>query len=389
MEFQISKKELLKGLTHIQPSGKSRNLSPIAQFLKLEALASSKLALSMSDLEIFSRIEMNANVLREGSCLLPARRLFDLLRHLPEGTIQVKLEQNLYVSIHCKSCHMRLAGSPSEDFPSFPEEQEAKAHLTLPLTHLSDLLRSVLFCVNENDTRSALTGILVQTLPSKKDPNLKYIRTVSSDGHRLALSQIPLDSQALDSFPEEGVLLPKRACQEILRLAQIQESDSPNSTLEFYPGLMRMRTERFQFLSRYIEASFPPYNALLERPSATTRVRIPKAILIESLKRFQTFSSPLYSDISFQFMADSLILRSRNPELGEMTEEIALGDNPGKPLLIYFNVRSMLECLLASQGQEVWMSLWGEDEPAILRSSSSKEYNEFLVLIMPMQGPNA
>ncbi len=390
MQFDISRKELLDSLVLIQLSGKARQPSPISQFLKIEASTPDSLTLSACDLEIFFNARANADIATEGSCLLPGRKLYDLLRHLPEGPIRFLLEENAYVSIQCKSCHIRLAGSSTEEFPSFPEpHKEAQASLCLPLEDLSDMLKTVLFCVNETDARTALTGVLVQTVVSKKDPSIYYLRAVSSDGHRLALSQVPLKNSPTGLFPEKGVLLPKRACQEIVRLSQNKEDRLSPISVEFLPSLVRVFTDRLRFISRYVEASFPPYQALLDRPSATTRVKLKRQVLLDSLKRFQAFTSPLYPDLSFQFSPECITLKSYNPEVGEMREEIPLSENPGEPLLISFNARSMLECLMAFPGQEVWISLWGREEPTILRSLPLKERGELLTLIMPMQGPES
>jgi DNA polymerase-3 subunit beta len=390
MQFDISRKELLDGLVLLQLSGKARQPSPISQFLKLEASTPDSLTLSACDLEIFFNARVNADIATEGSCLLPGRKLYDLLRHLPEGPVHFLLEENHYASIQCKNCHIRLAGSSTEEFPSFPEShKEAQASLCLPLEDLSDMLKTVLFCVNETDARAALTGVLVQTVVSKKDPSICYLRAVSSDGHRLALSQVPLKNAPTGLFPEEGVLLPKRACQEIVRLSQNKEDRLSPIFVEFLPSLVRVFTDRLKFISRYIEASFPPYQTLLDRPSATTRAKLKRQVLLDSLKRFQAFTSPLYPDISFQLSPECIALKSYNPEVGEMREEVPLDENPGEPVLISFNARSMLECLVAFPGQEVWMSLWGREEPAILRSSTSKERGELLALIMPIQGPES
>lgn len=390
MQFDISRKELLGRLVLLQLSGKARQPSPISQFLKLEASTPDSLTLSACDLEIFFNARVNADIAKEGSCLLPGRKLYDLLRHLPEGPIRFLLEENAYVSIQCKSCHIRLAGSSTEEFPSFPEShKEVQASLCLPLEDLSDMLKAVLFCVNETDARTALAGVLVQTVVSKKDPSVYYLRAVSSDGHRLALSQVPLKNSPTGLFPEEGVLLPKRACQEIVRLSQNKEDRLSPIYVEFLPSLARVFTDRLRFISRYVEASFPAYQALLDRPSATTRVKLKRQVLLDSLKRFQAFTSPLYPDLSFQFSPECLTLKTYNPEVGEMREEVPLSENPGEPLLISFNARSMLECLMAFPGQEVWISLWGREEPAILRSLPSKERGELLALIMPTQGPES
>lgn len=386
MQFEITRKELLDHLALLQLPGKARNPSPISQFLKLEASLPDTLTLSACDLEIFFNARTNAAITKEGSCLLPGRKFYDLLRHLPEGTIRFLLEENAYVSMQCKNCHIRLAGSSTEGFLSFPKSsRESHPTLCLPLEDLSEVLKTVLFCVNETDARTALTGALVQTVASKKDPSVFYLRAVSSDGHRLVLSQVPLARSPEGLFPEEGVILPKRACQEIVRISQTNLDTLNTVTIEFLPSHVRVFTDRFQFVSRYVEASFPAYQSLLDRPSATTRVRLKRLALLDSLKRFQAFTSPLYPDISFRFSPDRLTLKSYNPEVGEMSEEINLDESPGEPLLIAFNARSMLECLMAFSGQDVWISLWGKEESGILRSSPSKERGELLALIMPMQ----
>jgi len=169
MHFDISRKELLDSLVLLQLSGKARQPSPISQFLKIEASAPDSLSLSACDLEIFFNARANANIVTEGSCLLPGRKLYDLLRHLPEGPIRFLLEENAYVSIQCKSCHIRLAGSSTEEFPSFPEpHKEAQASLCLPLEDLSDMLKTFYFASTKRTLELPSRGFSYKPLSPKR-----------------------------------------------------------------------------------------------------------------------------------------------------------------------------------------------------------------------------
>ena len=187
-------------------SSRGKTRFPILSNILLQA-ADGHLSFTSTDLDLTLLSQAEAKVSRPGSVTVPARKLFDLIRNLPEADVALKLMDNHYLGVTCERSNFRLVAQPAEDFPTVPKV-EAKKGVSFPLDLWKRLTRKVLYAVSAEETRFQLMGALL------KDKG-KEFELVATDGHRLALIDFPKED-AKATLP--NVLIPKKALAEILKM---------------------------------------------------------------------------------------------------------------------------------------------------------------------------
>ena len=213
--------------------------------------ADGHLSFTSTDLDLTLLSQAEAKVSRPGSVTVPARKLFDLIRNLPEADVALKLMENHYLGVTCERSSFRLVAQPAEDFPTVPKV-EAKKGVSFPLDLWKRLTRKVLYAVSAEETRFQLMGALL------KDKG-KEFELVATDGHRLALIDFPKEDPKA-TLP--NVLIPKKALAEILKMdggadARVEIRHSENHLL-FTVG-------NRQLIARLLDVNFPDYEKILSK----------------------------------------------------------------------------------------------------------------------------
>src|SRR5512140_1994702 len=253
MEITVSKFELLKELTATQGVVERKTTIPILSNYLFEA-AGDRLSLTATDLDLSLRTSCNAKVKKEGSCTIPARKLHDYVKLLPDADITIKLLENHWVSIRCGRSNTKMVGMARSNFPSLPAFPTAGV-VKIPAQVLRGMIAKTGFAIANEESRYTLNGALMVLKPES-------ITMVATDGHRLAHVE-----RAGEKF--EGVsgelktLIPKKAMDEIKTLLDSTDIDSiefakDDSTLFFRIG-PRLLT------SRQLTGQFPNYEAVLPK----------------------------------------------------------------------------------------------------------------------------
>ena len=184
MEFVINKADLVRELQTVTGVVEKRTTIPILANLLVEAGADG-LQVGASDMEVTIRGKAKAEVISEGSVTLPASKLHEIARSLPEADVQFKLLERNQVSISCERTRYRIAGQPRADFPGFPEIDLDRG-IELPGKVLNEMIERVAFAITREDPRYSLNGALFLLEEGK-------LTLVATDGHRLAYVSKDLD----------------------------------------------------------------------------------------------------------------------------------------------------------------------------------------------------
>jgi DNA polymerase-3 subunit beta len=369
MELTVRRGDFLNELTLMQGVVERKNTIPILSNILLRA-ADGHLSFTSTDLDLTLLSQAQAKVSRPGSVTVPARKLFDLIRNLPEADVALKLMDNHYLGVTCQRSNFRLVAQPAEDFPTVPKV-EAKKGVSFPLNLWKRLTRKVLYAVSAEETRFQLMGALL------KDKG-KEFELVATDGHRLALIDFPKDD-VKGTLP--NVLIPKKALAEILKMdggedAQLEIRHSENHLL-FTVGSR-------QLVARLLDVNFPDYEKILSKNNDRI-ARVPTTACKDAIRRVSLFSSERSRGVKLSFEKGGLTVASNSQELGEGMETLDI-EFDGEPLSIGLNAQYLLDFLEEAESETVRLELKDENTQCLCQPEGGIEgASRYLYVVMPMR----
>src|SRR3954463_3107947 len=208
MEFTVSKSELVRELSLSQGVVEKKTTIPILSNVLLEAVGD-RVQLTATDLELGIRCSCAARIKKEGFGTVPARKLLDYIRLLPEGDVNMKFLENHWASITSGRYRTRIAGMSRESFPELPVMPEATAEI--PIKTLAGMIARTSFAISMEESRFTLNGALLLLRP-------EGLTMVATDGHRLAYVQAPPEESGTPDATFRA-LIPKKAMNELTKLA--------------------------------------------------------------------------------------------------------------------------------------------------------------------------
>jgi DNA polymerase-3 subunit beta len=326
MEFILPKGDLVRELQTVTGVVEKRATLPILANLLLEAKGD-RLLVGASDLEVTVRGSVAATVLKEGSVTLPAGKLHEIARSLPDSEVQFKLLERNQVSIVCERTRYRIAGQPRDDFPSFPSVDESGG-VRLPGKVLHGLIERVAFAITMEDPRYSLNGALF-LLESDK------ITLVATDGHRLAFAANVLEGK---SGPKEAVkvIVPRKALGEVAKLTAEVESDE-EVVFGTSDGQVYFVVGQHRLTSTVLEGNFPSYTNVMPESCGTT-VIVPTDDFAQAVRRVSLLASDRYGRAVRVGLSSGKLDLSSKTEMGEAQESLPV-DYDGDELEIGFNAR--------------------------------------------------
>ena len=370
MQTSISRAELVRGLGRIQSIVEKRNSMPILANALLTASKDGNLDIAATDLDLGIRSVQNAEVKKAGALTISARKLFEIVRELPEETIHLSANANSYLEVKCARSRFSLAGTAAEEFPTLPSLSPDKMG-RLQAAVLSSMIERTVYAASTDETRYNLNGVYLELL----DDGTK-LRMVATDGHRLAMSDRVVGSEA--SGLVSGVILPRKALAELKKL--VDEEDADEIELGFAGNQALARKGDVTVMMRLVEGEFPNYRQVLPKGNSQ-RVAVESEILAQAARRAALVSVERSKAIRLELAPGVLRITSTNPDIGEAFEEIDI-DYQGEGLSIGFNARYLLDCLAAFRSKEVELCLEDELSPALVRPI---EDGESFAVVMPMR----
>jgi DNA polymerase-3 subunit beta len=370
MQASIPRAELVRGLGRIQSIVEKRNSMPILANALLTASKGGKLEIAATDLDIGIRGIHAAEVVKPGALTVNARKLFEIIRELPEETIQLTSNANSYLELKCARSRFALAGTAAEEFPNLPTLAPGKMG-RLQAAVLSSMIERTMYAASTDETRYNLNGVYFELLEDGA-----RLRMVATDGHRLAIAERAVGNEA--SGLASGVILPRKALAELKKL--VDEEDADEIELGFEGNSALARKGDVTLVMRLVEGEFPNYRQVLPKGNSH-RVAIASDALAQAVRRVSLVSIERSKAIRLELAAGVLKITSSNPDLGDAQEELDV-DYQGDPLSIGFNARYLLDSLAAFKAKEVELALEDELSPALVRPI---EDGDSLAVVMPMR----
>jgi len=369
MEFSVTKSALLNELNTTQGVIERKTTIPILSNLLVEAQGSC-LTITATDLELSIRTSCEAKIKKEGAGTIPAKKLLELVRLLPEGEIKVKLLDNHWVEIVSDRKKYKLVGMAKENFPALP----AMPHtlVKVPAAILESLIAKTKFAISMEESRYTLNGGLLILRPDT-------LAMVATDGHRLALAETDHKLAGLNG--EVKVLIPKKAMDEVEKLSSAAGSDAHIDFAKDESHLFFQVGHRL-LISRILTGQFPNYEAVLPRDN-NKHVVIERAELTDAVRRVSQLADQRSHAVKFSISNEGVEISASSPEYGEAKESIEK-EYKGDPISIGFNSSYMLDFLSAAADGPISIELKDEQSAGQLRPLADESYR-YRYVIMPMR----
>ena len=367
MEIKAKRGGFLATLYWTQSIVERRNTMPILANVLLEA-HKSDIRVTATDLEVGIRGRVEGDVVKEGSVSVNAKKLYEIIREVPNEQVQLKSLENDWVEIRSGKSTFKIVGMDAREFPQFPKFSR-DGLTTTPATTLRQMIEGTIFSVSNDETRYSLNGVYVEEGEAGK------VRMVATDGHRLAF-----DERSLGSFGlAKGVILPRKGLAELKKL--LESDDESAVSIGFRENMGLVMRDQIELFMRLIDGDFPDYTKVIPQGNQNI-AHVEHEELLQALRRVSILSSERYKGIKMDFKQDRLAISAHNPDLGEAVEEVEIDYN-GKPLSIGFNARYLIDVLhvLGNEG-EVQIELKDELSPSVVKKSGSDGY---LYVLMPMR----
>jgi DNA polymerase-3 subunit beta len=370
MEITVNKTELLKELTATQGVVERKTTIPILSHFLFEA-ADERLSITATDLDLGLRTSCSAKVKKEGSCTIPARKLYDYVKLLPDGEITIKLMENHWVNIRSGRSNTKMVGMARSNFPALPAFPTAGT-IKIPSKVLRTMISKTIFAISSEESRYTLNGALMVLKPES-------IVMVATDGHRLAHIE-----KAAESFPdvqEMKTLVPKKAMAELNTLLNVSDEESvefakDESTLFFRIG-GRILT------SRQLTGQFPNYEAVLPRDN-NKYVTVRCEDISSAIQRVAQFADERSGAIKMRLENGALTISSSSAETGESEDSIET-TYQADPIVIGFNSQYLLDFLKAASAGDVRFEFKDSQSAGQLRPDEADENFKYRYIVMPMR----
>jgi len=363
--IQSERNALLSALSAVVGVVERRHTLPILSNLLLEKKAGT-LTLLATDLELQVSTRLDAQAGDDFAITIAARKLFDIVRALPDGSKVTVSQAGDKVAVQAGRSRFSLASLPANDFPSI-DEVEATERISVPEAALKELIERTAFAMAQQDVRYYLNGLLFDLRDSA-------LRCVATDGHRLALCESGLDT---GTGSRRQIIVPRKGVQELQRLL---EGGDRLLELELGKGHIRVKRDDVTFTSKLIDGKFPDYEAVIPI-GADREVRIDREILRAALQRASILSNEKYRGVRMEISPGLLRISAHNPEQEEAQEEVE-ADTHVDGLAIGFNVNYLLDALGALRDEHVVLQLRDANSSALVRGA---EHQHARHVVMPLR----
>jgi DNA polymerase-3 subunit beta len=362
MKFSISREVLLQPLTQVIGVVERRQTLPVLANFMLSA-HSDRLTVTGTDMEVELISSVPADVTQEGDITVPARKLVDIVKALPDGSnISFSIADDK-ATLSAGRSRYTLATLPSSEFPA-TDQVETLDDIVVAEATLKKMMDKTSFAMANQDVRYYLNGLLF-------DFSGDQLRAIATDGHRLALCD--LDSN-IDTSGDRQLIVPRKG---VLELSRMLSGDDDQVTLAIGRNHIRLVKGDTIFTSKLIDGRFPDYKAVIP-VGADKQMLVDKATFIQSLQRAAILSNEKYKGVRLEAAGSTIKIVAHNPQHEEAVEEIEAELNFDR-LAVGFNVTYLLDALMAIDTEQVSLELKDANSSCLV-SAPDSDVNRHVVM---------
>jgi DNA polymerase-3 subunit beta len=376
MKFKINRQKFMSALQDVMKAISSRTVVPILTGVKLEA-AQRGITLTGSDSDItiksFIPAEENDEIIveqiEEGSIVLDAKYFPDIIRKLPEETVEIEMDEQLKVTVRSGKAKFNLNGQDPDEYPLIPELQTDDG-FEISTTSLKALIKQTVFAVATMESRPILTGVQIKLLENK-------LTFSATDSHRLAMQEISIPESQTEIT---SLVIPGKSLNELNKI--LMDSDE-TVEISVTNNQILFRTKNLYFLSRLLDGKYPETTRLIPEESKTA-LQIKTKELLHTIDRASLLAKDDHNNVVRLITNDdnSAQITSNSPEVGTVTEDIGIESMEGEDLKISFSSKYMMDALKAIDFDEVKIEFTGAMRPFIIRPVNGES---ILQLILPIR----
>lgn len=368
MDIVVRKNDLLRELQLFQGIVERKNTIPILANVLLDA-RDGEVKFLATDLEVGLRSRCDATVTKPGTLTLPAKKLYEIVKSLPDTDIRIA-EDKSGVKVAADRFDSRMQTLPKDDFPTLPDGGTNPVAV-LPGASLKEMIAKTQFAITGEDTRYFLNGAQFVLTPTS-------MSLVATDGHRLAL--VTVAREGTDASADDvKAILPKKTLNELARLltdgAETINYERGENHLFFDVSGRRL-------ISRTIDGQFPAYERVIPKGN-DKHIEFERERLTNAVKRVALLSNERSRAVKFVIDKGKVDVTSSSPELGEAHETLPV-DYTGNPMQICFNAQYVLDFLAVVSTDVVALELKDEVSQAVMTPVGAEGY-EYTYVIMPMR----
>jgi len=364
MKFSIPREAMLAPISQVVNVVERRQTLPVLANFLIEAVDEG-LGITGTDMEVEVVARASAEVAQTGSITVPARKLVDICRALPEGVqLDVQLNEDK-LALHAGRSRFTLSTLPASEFPSSDQSETLQGYEVSQKT-LRWLLEKTAFAMAQQDVRHYLNGLLLEFRDGQ-------VRAVATDGHRLALAE----SAAEVGGDVRAVIVPRKGVMEMNRI--LEDVDEPLQ-VKLGQGFLRVDRDRVVMTTKLIDGRFPDYEAVIPLISDQP-VLAGRHELAHALQRAAILSNEKYRGVRLELLPDTLRIIAHNPQQEEATEEIE-AEHSLDNLKVGFNVNYLLDALGSMEGEKVAISLKDASSSCLVTDPDSDAVRQ---VVMPLK----
>jgi DNA polymerase III subunit beta len=370
MEIKVNRDDLFKAVSRVQSIIEKRSNMPILSTILISA-TDSYINLSATDLEISLQQKISAEVTTQGNMTISGRKLFEILKESKSDNIYIKEKENGWVYITDNHTKYNLACLSAEEYPVFIEP-EGVSTVEIDSSILSEMINKTIFSVTMEEAGFKLSGVFTEKI---EVDGKKYLRMVSTDGHRLSLIDKEIDKieeLKLDS----GVMIPKKGMLELNKLA----SDGEKIYIGFKQSNCIAKKDNSLIVIRLLESKFPDYNSVIPK-EIKYKIYVKKEDILYSMRKVIILTNESYKGVKITLENNKMEFVSINPDLGDVKDVLDVEYNQER-LELGFNSKYFIDVLQAMESEIIEIGFIDNSSPCLF---TGKDDKGFLGLVMPMR----
>ena len=365
MKFNASSSDLVKALSAVSGAVPNKATLPILETILFES-EDGKLRLTATDLEISIIEYMSADIEEDGAVAIPARRLIETLRQLPDIPVSFEVDDNFNIKFRTDKGTYKLVGEDPDEFPEVPNLNEGQKLETTK----DDILKAIdktLFAVSDDDLRPAMMGVLFEIGPDES-------KFVATDGHRL----VKFIKSDLTADQEMKFIVPEKALNLVQKALHAEECD-----MTVTEDHVRFKSGNTIVITRLINEQYPNYESVIPRDNDKL-MRIDKEQMLATVKRVSIFSSSTTRQIRLQLHKDKITIRAEDIDMSSEAKETISCEYENDEIEIGFNAKYLADVLGNVDDEEIHFEFSTPNRAGIVKPSEEDENEQMLMLVMPV-----